>query len=104
MMCVISVRRITPGSYDDFRRAVVPDPWPERLVRLEISRNAEDPDEVCTIGYMDMSADELDELRDDPAFLQAETERLQRIAAFEEMVLVSSLYELADDIVRPGRG
>jgi hypothetical protein len=101
MMCMVSVRRIRAGAYDSFRDAWEPDPWPERLVRLALSRNTEDPDEVCSIGYFDMTAEEMDEMRDDPAILVAETERLQRIAPFQEAVLVNAVYEVAEELTAP---
>jgi hypothetical protein len=101
MMCMVSVRRIRSGAYEGFRRAWEPDPWPERLVRLSLSRNAEDPDEVCSIGYFDMTADEMEAMRDDPAVLVAESERLQRIAPFQETVLVNAVYEVAEELTAP---
>ena len=30
MMCLVTVRRLKPDSYDEFRAAWTPDPWPEK--------------------------------------------------------------------------
>jgi hypothetical protein len=100
MMCLVTVRQIKPGTYDDFRRAWQPDPWPDPLSRVEILRNNDDGDQVITIGYVDCSPEELEEMRDDPAILEGEARRLERIAPFEVRVLVNSIFELVED-VRP---
>ena len=100
MMCLVTVRQIKPGTYDDFRAAWQPDPWPHQLSRVEILRNDDDPDEVITIGYVDCTPEELEEMRDDPTILAGEARRLERIAPYEERVLVNSIFELVED-VRP---
>ncbi len=33
MMCLVTVRQIKPGSYEDFRKAWQPDPWLPPLQR-----------------------------------------------------------------------
>ena len=100
MMCLITVRQLKPGHYEDFRAAWQPDPWPPQLSHVEVMRNDENPDEVITIGYVDATPDELEAMRDDPQVLAAEALRLERIAPFEERVLVNSIFELVED-VRP---
>ena len=69
MMCGLVVRRLTPDSYDAFRRAWEPesdDEWPRGMTRLWIGRADEDPDVVATWGLFELDAAGLDELRDDP--------------------------------------
>lgn len=100
MMCLVTVRQLKPGTYEEFRRAWAPDPWPPQLTRVEIMRNDDNPDEVITVGYVDCTPEELDQMRDDPAILKAEAERLQRITQYEERLVVNSVYELVED-VRP---
>lgn len=102
MICAMTVRRLKAGSYDDFRKAWQPDPWPEALVRVEIMRNQDDPDEVTSIGWLDLTLDELDALRDDPDFMAAEARRIARIAPHEEAVLVNAIYEVAEEVLPPG--
>lgn len=101
MLCTVTVRQLKPGTYDAFREAVAPIHWPDGLVNVLVLRNGEDPDEVCTIGYLDMPADDLDALRDDPQLLMAEAQRLERVAAFADTVVVNGVFELADDIRPP---
>ena len=100
MMCLVTVRQLKPGTYEEFRRAWAPDPWPPQLARVEILRNDDNPDEVITIGYVDCTPEELEQMRDDPAILEAEAQRLQRITRYEERLVVNSVYELVED-VRP---
>ena len=103
MMCALTVRRLKPGSYDEFRRAWEPDPYPEALTRAYHLRNQEHPDEVVSFGFLDVTAEELDRLRDDPAFLEAEGRRMARMAPFEAEVLVNSVFEVVEEVVPPGR-
>ena len=101
MLCTVTVRRLKPDSYDAFREAVQPQFWPTGLKNISVLRNQEDPDEVCTIGYFDMSADALDTLRDSPELLTAEAERVERVAEFVDDVLVNGVFELADELHPP---
>ena len=100
MICLVTVRQLKPGSYDEFRAAWKPDPWPEQLQRVEILRADDDPDQVTTIGYLDITADEMEALRDQPEILEGEAKRLERMAPFEERILVNSVFELVEE-VRP---
>jgi hypothetical protein len=98
MMCLVTVRQIKPGSFDDFRQAWTPDPWPDALRRIEILRNDDNPDEVMTVGYLDLTADELDAMRDETAILEGEARRLERIAPYEDRVLVNGVFELVEEV------
>ena len=69
MMCGLVVRRLKPGSYEEFRRAWEPlseDEWPRGMTRLWIGRADDDPDVVATWGVFELDQEGLDELRDDP--------------------------------------
>jgi len=101
MLCTVTVRRLKPGTYEAFREAVVPTYWPAGLANIKILRNGEDPDEVCTLGELDMSAQALEDLRDTPELLIAEAERLERVTAFTEDVMVNTVFELADELHPP---
>ncbi len=104
MMCGLVVRRLTPGSYDAFRRAWEPesdDEWPRGMTRLWIGRADEDPDVVATWGLFELDAAGLDELRDDPDWMAAEGRRLQRMGAYQEELIVSSYFEVAEEVIPP---
>ncbi len=101
MMALVTVRQIKPGTYEQFREAVRPDPWLPKLQRVLVYRNDDNPDQVLTMGLFDATADEFDSLRDEPETLAEEDRRLQRVSAFEERVLLNGVYELADEVLPP---
>ena len=101
MMALVSIRQIRPGSYDEFRKAWEPDPWWPQLAKLVVLRNDDNPDEVMTVGYFDITADELEALRDSPEVLRSEAERLERIAPYEERLVVNGIFEVAEEISPP---
>src|SRR4051794_36205893 len=98
MMALVTVRQIRPGSYDEFRKAWAPEPWWPQLRKIDILRNDDNPDEVLTVGYLDLTADELEALRDSPEILESEMKRLERIAPFEEQLLVNGVFELVEEV------
>ena len=101
MLCALTVRCLKPGTYDQFRAAWQPDPWPEFLVHAYIARNQDDENEVAAFGFLDLSVDALEALRDDPEFLTNEARRMERISAFEESVILNAIYEVAEEIRPP---
>lgn len=101
MLCTVTVRRLRPGTYEAFREAVKPVRWPDGLTRVSVLRSQENPDEVATIGYLDMSPQHLEELRDSPEFVMSEAERLERVAEFADTVIVNGVFELADELRPP---
>src|SRR4051794_39257827 len=98
MLCTVTIRKIRPGTYDEFRRAWEPVTWWPGLVRAQLLRNDEDPDQVLTLGYFDVSPEEFDRLGDDHDFLASEQRRLGRIAKFEETVLVNTTFHLVEQV------
>jgi hypothetical protein len=103
MYCLLTVRQIKPGSYDDFRKAWEPSRYPAPFVKAYLLRNQEDPDEVTSFGFFDATADEVEALRDDEEFMRLEVDRMQRISEFEVAVKVNGLYEVAEEVVPAGR-
>jgi hypothetical protein len=97
MICAVTIRHIKAGSYDAFRAAWEPQPWPEQIRRVMIARNEQDADQVLTATILDIPADELESLRDHPDLLAAEDHRLAAIAPFEESVVLKGLYEVVED-------
>ena len=41
-------------------------------------------------------------MRDDPTVLEAEARRMERISTFEDHVIVSGIFELAEEVLPPG--
>ena len=100
MMCTVKVRRLKPGTYDEFREALTPTNWPDALSHFLVLRSSEDPDQVCTIGYLEASNDLAETLRDDPDLRAAEAARLERVAGYTESVLASGLFDIVEKVER----
>jgi hypothetical protein len=101
MLCAVTIRSIKPGTFDDFRREWEPRPWPPELSRVVISRNEQDPDQVLTASFLDVAAERFDELRDHPALLGAEEDRLARIAEYEEALVFKGIFEIVEELTAP---
>jgi len=105
MMCAVVVRRLKPGSYEDFRRAWEPlndSEWPQGMTRLWIGRSEGDPDVVATWGLFDLDAGALEAMRDDPDWMAAENRRLERMAPHQNELVLSSYFRVAEEVVPPG--
>lgn len=96
MICALTVRKLKPGTFDQFREAflgrIEEDP-PEGFVRFNMIRNNEDPDEVITFGVFDGSAQQLRET----AAREGYEEQLERIAPYVESVGADGLYEVVEE-------
>jgi hypothetical protein len=101
MMCAVTIRSLRPGSFEQFREDWQPQPWPPELTRVVISRNDQDANQVLTASFIDVSIEQLDALRDDPALLGAEESRLARIARYEEALIFKGLFEIVEDLSAP---
>jgi len=96
MICALTVRKLKPGTYEQFRDAFMADfrdTPPEGFVRFDMLRNAEDPDEVISFGFFDGSVEELR----DAAAKEGYAEQLERVAPFVESVGSDGLYEIVEE-------
>jgi hypothetical protein len=90
----LTVRKLKPGSYDEWRRAWEGDPekWPEG-VHAYILRNVNDPDEIIAFGMTDRSIDEVSaEIR------QEQQQRIEAMAPYIESTGADGLYEVIDEV------
>jgi hypothetical protein len=104
MMCAAVVRRLKPGSYDAFRAAWEPlqdDEWPAGMTRLWIGRSEDDPDIVATWGLFDLDEAGLDAMRDNAAWMAAEGRRMERMAPFEQELVISGYFHVAEEVIPP---
>jgi hypothetical protein len=97
LLCVLTHRRLKPGAYEDFRRAWQPEDWWEGMTRGYHLRALDDPDEVISFAFYDMTVDEFEASRDDPAWLAAEDRRLARLSAVQESMKLGGVYEIAEE-------
>jgi heme-degrading monooxygenase HmoA len=64
MLCALTVRKLKPGTLEDFMRAFVPDDaadMPAGWKRFYAIRNVDDENEVVTFGFFDGTVEELRE-------------------------------------------
>lgn len=83
MYCALTVRKLKPGTMEQFRQAFIPDDTsdvPAGWKRFYAIQNVNDENEVVTFGFFDGS---LEELR---ASQQDSGEYEQRRAAVDELV------------------
>jgi heme-degrading monooxygenase HmoA len=62
MLCALTVRKLKPGSMEDFKRAFIPNDdmeAPAGWKRFYAVRNVDDENEVITFGFFDGTLEEL---------------------------------------------
>jgi hypothetical protein len=97
MICALTVRKLKPGTFDQFHDAFM-EPIsegnrPEKFVRFDMIRNASDPDEVVTFGFFDGSMEEMRaSMGDDRRGRQQEA-----IAPYVESVGADGVYEVVEE-------
>jgi heme-degrading monooxygenase HmoA len=96
MLCFLSVRRLKPGAFDQFRRAweSPTDEYPPGFQRAYHARNIRDEDEVVSFGLFDASLEDIRAWR-----AEHEAEELKRqdaMAAFVKNVPAEGIYEVVD--------
>jgi heme-degrading monooxygenase HmoA len=97
MLCAHTVRRLKPGTFDQFTETFIPraDEAPAGWVRFHLLRGLADPDEVVTFGFFDGTLEQLERS-------QAETdfEALRdAIAPLVDAVIANGVYEIAETLV-----
>ena len=62
MLCAHTVRRLKPGTFDQFSEAFIPteEDAPAGWVRFHLLRGLADPNEVVTFGFFDGTLEELE--------------------------------------------
>jgi heme-degrading monooxygenase HmoA len=97
MICALTVRKLKPGTFDQFREAFMEsedfETPPEGFVRFDMLRNFEDPDEVISFGFFDGTPEQLREV----AAAEGYDRQLERIAPFVESVGADGLYEIVEE-------
>ena len=96
MLCAHTVRRLKPGTFDQFRDAFMPsaEEAPAGWVRFHMLRGLANPDEVVTFGFFDGTIEELEGSQDASDF----EERRAAIAEYVDAVVVNGVYEVAESL------
>lgn len=96
MICALTVRKLKPGTFDQFRAAFMEgmeDVPAEQVVRFNMIRNADDPDEVITFGFFEGSPEQLRAMATEEGY----DEQLERIAPFVDSVGADGMYEVVEE-------
>ena len=97
MLCVLTHRRLKPGAYEEFRSAWQPNEWWPAFRNGYHLRSADDPDEVISFAFYDATPEEFEAIRDDSRWLEAEDQRLRRMAPFQISAKLGGVYEVAEE-------
>jgi hypothetical protein len=101
MLCALSVRKLKPGAYDEFRAAWEPEQFPSALRRAYHVRDVSDPDLVISFGLIDADAGDLDRLREE--IDETEERRQEAMAAHVDELIVDGIYEVVEEVVPAAR-
>jgi len=96
MLCALTVRKLKPGSFEEFKEAFVPDDMsevPAGWKRFFALRNTNDENEVITFGLFDGTLDELREGQRGRGY----DERRQAADEFVESVGSDGIYEVVEE-------
>ena len=103
----LTVRRLKPGTYDQWRKTWDDPEDPDSLwvdeERAYIARSLRDPDVVVAFALFPGNADELDRLRKDPENERKLRKRAEAMAEFTDEVLSDDTYEVVDVVTTESR-
>jgi hypothetical protein len=106
VFCFLTVRKLKPGAYEEFRRAWEPDwseDWVEKFDRAYHVRSLEDENEVISFGFFNGSREDIDQMRSNEEFRKGREEQLARINEHVESVGADAIYEVLEEVRPPGR-
>jgi hypothetical protein len=100
MLCAHTVRRLKPGTFEQFMEAFRPDEddIPAGWVRFVALRGLADENEVVTFGFFDGTVEELERSQDEGDYEQ----RRGAIEPYVESVVASGVYDVAVTWVSEG--
>lgn len=98
MLCALTVRRLKPGTFEQFREAfmgpMAAGQPPEGFVRFNMVRNSEDRDEVVCFGFFDGTAEQLRSRAAEFGY----DEQQRAIAPFVESVGADGFFEVVEQL------
>lgn len=97
MLCAHTVRRLKPGTFDQFAEAFRPgdgEAPPAGWVRFVMLRPHGGGDEVVTFGFFDGTLDQLNASQDDHGY----ADRVAAASQYVDEVVVNGVYDIAVDM------
>lgn len=103
MICLLTERRLHPGTFERFREAWEPadGQQPEQLVRAYHLRAVADPDHIISFGLFDLSRPELEALLADPEMVEVQRARMAAMSEFIAEVGVDTVFQVAEVVEGP---
>lgn len=100
MYAALTVRKLKPGTYDEWRKAWEPeaDEWTDEWKKAYILRNLENPNEIIAFGFYE---GDIEKLRSDEEGRARVKEREQRMAPHIDSIAADGLYEVIDTLEAP---
>lgn len=100
MLCAHTVRRLRPGTFEQFAETFRPDrdDPPPGWVRFNMLRSLADEDEVVTFGFFDGTMEELERSQESGGY----EERVRAVDSFVESVVANGVYEIVVDWTAAG--
>jgi hypothetical protein len=95
MYAFLTVRKLRPGTYDDWRKAWEPDEWPQGSQRAYILRNRNDADEVIAFGFFE---GDVEQAQQDPRLQEMQRTRFERMAPYVESTGADGVYEVVEEV------
>ena len=95
--CALTVRKLKPGSYDEWREAWWPESETEDMpegAQVYIVRNTKDPDEIIAFGIFEGSLEEMRQSMDP----ETEKKRRDAMAPYIESTGADGMYEVIEHI------
>jgi hypothetical protein len=100
MLCAHTVRRLKPGTYEEFKEKFGPDPGnrPEGWVAFTMLRSLANPDEVVTFGYFDGTLEELERNQAEQGYEEVRNS----IDPLVDAVVANGVYEIVASLTTEG--
>jgi hypothetical protein len=100
MLCAHTVRRLKPGTYEEFKEKFGPDPGnrPEGWVAFTMLRSLANPDEVVTFGYFDGTLEDLERNQAEQGYEEVRNS----IDPLVETVVANGVYEIVASLTTEG--
>jgi hypothetical protein len=96
MLCAHTVRRLKPGSFDEFVANFAPPEGadaPQGWKAFYVLRNLNNEDEIVTFGFFDGTIDELNSSQDDAGY----DERRAAVDGLVESVVANGVYDIVTE-------
>jgi hypothetical protein len=100
MLCALTVRKLKPGAFDEFRERFGPPGGaaPAGWVRFHMARSLADENEVVTFGFFEGTMEELQASQRDHGY----EERRSAVDDLVEAVVANGVYDLVQVVEAGG--